>query len=89
MSKSPYDELVPDDGSPEIQPQEKAMVGKRLRNSKTFWINLITAIAGVAAAVGGSDLIQQNPQYAGIAATVLGVVNIFMRFITKDPVTAL
>ena len=87
MSKSPYDELVPDDGSPDTQPKETPMIGKRLRNSKTFWINLITIFAGVATTVGGSDLIQENPTYAGIAATVLGVVNIFMRFITKEPVS--
>lgn len=88
MSKSPYDELVPDDGSPKSQPQENDdMNGKPLRKSKTFWINLITAVAGIATAVGGSDLVQQNPEYAGIAATVLGVVNIFMRFVTKEPVS--
>lgn len=86
MSKSPYDELVPDDGSPETQPRENTMNGKRLRRSKTFWINLITAVAGIATVVGGSEFVQQNPVYAGYAVTILSVVNIFMRFITRDPV---
>lgn len=89
MSKSPYDELVPDDGSPDTQPKETPMIGKRLRNSKTFWINLITIFAGIATTVGGSEFVQENPVYAGYAVTILGIVNIFMRFITKDPVTAL
>jgi len=84
MSNSPYDELTPHRDTPE--PQESPMPAKPIIKSKTFWINLITIIAGIITTVGGSDMIQANPEYAGIAAAILGVVNIAMRFLTKEPV---
>ena len=90
---SPYDDLVPgNDNSAnpepthtELQSQETNM-GKSIFKSKTMWINVLTALAGVIAAVGGSEVIQANPEYAGYAATAIGIMNIFLRFITKEPV---
>lgn len=87
MSKSPYDALVPDSPAPDPKRQENNMDSKPIVQSKTFWINLITAIAGVATSIGGSDIIQQNPEFAGFAATGLGIMNIFLRFITTKKVT--
>lgn len=84
MSKSPYDGLVPQPES--TKPQEKDM-SKSIFKSKTFWANLLTAVAGIAASVGGSDLIQANPEWAAMAATLIGVLNIGLRFVTKSPVT--
>lgn len=83
----PYDQLVPGGNPTKSQSQENNMNGKPIFKSKTFWVNIITAIAGVLTTVGGSDLIQDNPQMAGIAATVMGVVNIFLRFMTTEKVT--
>lgn len=88
MSNSPYDVLVPENPT-EPQPQEPEMNGKPLVKSKTFWINLVTIVAGIVTLIGGSDLIQENPQYAGLAATVIGVVNILLRLVTKEPVTVI
>lgn len=94
---SPYDNLVPGDGetdtSPPVKPtepqqQEQPMNGKPIVKSKTFWVNLATAVAGVLATLGGSDLIQENPQVAGIFATVIGVANVLLRLVTKEPVQA-
>ena len=85
MSKSPYDELTPYHAAPE--PQETLMPAKPIVKSKTFWINLVTIVAGLITMVGGSDMIQNNPEYAGIAAAVIGVVNIALRFITTEKVT--
>lgn len=89
---SPYDNLVPNYTDPtptKPQPLETNMNGKPLRKSKTFWINLVTIFAGLVTSVGGSEMIQQNPEYAGYAATALGIVNILMRMITKSPVTGI
>ncbi len=90
----PYDQLVPGGGvtDPPVkptkpQPQENDMNGKSMFRSKTFWINAITAVAGVLTTLGGSELIQDNPQVAGIAATVIGVVNVILRLVTKEPVS--
>lgn len=95
MSNNPYDGLVPDNGdadSPSVAPinndnEENTMNGKPIVKSKTFWVNLITAVAGVLTTLGGSELVQDNPEVAGIAATVLGVVNVVLRLVTKDPVS--
>lgn len=86
---NPYDQLVPGGNPTKSQSQENNMNGKPMIRSKTFWVNIITAIAGILTTVGGSDLIQDNPQMAGIAATVMGVVNIFLRFVTKEPVSGI
>ena len=92
----PYDQLVPGGGvtDPPVkptkpQPQENDMNGKPMIRSKTFWVNVITAVAGVLTTLGGSELIQDNPQMAGITATVIAVVNVFLRLVTKGPVSGI
>jgi hypothetical protein len=65
------------------------MNGKSIAKSKTFWVNLATAVAGVLITLGGSDLIQDNPQMAGIFATVIGVTNVLLRLVTSEPVKVL
>lgn len=84
MSASPYDDLVPND---KPEPGENNMNPKPLIKSKTFWANLITAAVGILVAVAGSDIIQQNPEYAGYAATAIAVMNVILRLMTKSPVT--
>jgi len=92
MSKSPYDGLVPKPETPNIPnitiitPPEPPMT-KPIIKSKTFWVNLLTVVAGLAATVSGSDLIQNNPEWATMAATLIGVLNIGLRFVTKSAVT--
>ena len=89
----PYDQLVPGGDppvkpiKPQLQPQENDMNSKPMIRSKTMWVNIITAVAGVLTALGGSELIQDNPQMAGVAATVIAVVNVFLRFMTTEKVT--
>jgi len=96
MANDPYSYLVPDDGATDLnpsdtsidpQPQETPMNGKSIVKSKTFWINLATAVAGVLATLGGSDLVQENPQMAGVFTTVIGVVNVLLRLVTSEKVT--
>ena len=93
---SPYNNLTPGNGNSTApksnpakpQPSETNM-GKSIFKSRTMWINVITAVAGIVAAVAGSDMIQANPEYAGYAATALSVVNLVLRFITKEPLKVL
>ena len=50
--------------------------------SKTVWVNLVMAL--VAFVPGAEDWVAHNPQ----AAVVVGVVvNLFLRAITKQPVS--
>ena len=77
---NPYSGLVPETKQEEI-------MGKSIFRSKTIWVNALTAIAGIAATLGGSELIADNPKVAGIAAMITGVVNVLLRVVTKEPVT--
>jgi hypothetical protein len=53
--------------------------------SKTFWLNLLTALGAVLAAVAGSDLIAEYPKAAAIVAAGIAGVNIALRFVTVLP----
>lgn len=91
---SPYDDLLPDGGvtDPTVKPTEPQetennMNGKPLVKSKTFWVNMLTAVAGILTTLGGSELIQDNPKLVGIFAAVIGVANVLLRLVTKEPVS--
>jgi hypothetical protein len=88
MTDSPYDDMVPE-AQTESNQEEITMETKSIFQSKTFWINAITAVAGILTTIGGSDLIQQNPQAAGVMAIVIGVANVLLRLVTKQPVKVL
>lgn len=49
--------------------------------SRTLWVNLIAIVAMAAQGISGHVLISMELQ-----ATILGVVNMVLRFVTKTPV---
>jgi hypothetical protein len=55
------------------------MKTKEWYKSKTMWVSLLTVLAGVATGVAGQ-------LEAGVSITVLGVVNMFLRAITKEAI---
>ena len=61
-------------------------MSKSITKSKIFWVNaLVVAAAGFAAMLDHS-MIQQNPQLVAYGGMILGIINIFLRMITKDPI---
>ena len=57
---------------------------KKLRQSKTFWINLlIIAVGAISGAVGTESL---SPMVVGYLAAATGVINIALRILTGKPV---
>ena len=54
--------------------------------SKTFWVNLLVLIAGVAGYLAGNEWVASNPQVVAILAAVVGLVNIALRFMTDKPI---
>ena len=86
---NPYDELVDPVAEPivdDVTSGEETM-GKGLLRSKTAWVNILTAIVSVGTYLTDSDLLANNPEIVAIAGTVIGVVNVILRLVTKEPIT--
>ena len=58
---------------------------KKLRWSKTLWVNLLTGTASVLATVGGISVLP--PSVAPYLVAWLAVVNILLRLITNKPIS--
>jgi Mg2+/citrate symporter len=56
---------------------------KPIYQSKTFWVNLLGSIATITGMLSGV----LPPKYAAIAVGVQGTVNIWLRFLTSEPVS--
>ena len=54
--------------------------------SKTLWVNLI--VIGVAALVGinNCEVIAQYPQAVAWIGSAIGVMNVVLRLVTKEPI---
>lgn len=50
--------------------------------SKTLWVNAIALVAMVVQGITGNEIISIELQ-----ATILAVINMILRFVTKKPVT--
>jgi hypothetical protein len=61
-------------------------MGKNFVKSKTLWVNVIMILAGALGGIAGTDVIQQNPQIAGYFVSIMGVVNVILRLMTKEPI---
>ena len=54
---------------------------KSIFTSKTFWVNVLALVAMIVQGATGTDFISLEVQ-----GTILAVVNIILRTITKEPV---
>lgn len=61
-----------------LSPQDEA---KKLWKSKTLWVNLVMAVAAFIPGIG--EMISQNPEAAG---SLVAIVNVILRLVTKDKV---
>ncbi len=55
---------------------------KRLRESKTFWVNLLFVAAGAIGGAMATDVIVANPAMVGYFGAAMGTVNILLRLLT-------
>jgi len=53
-------------------------MNKKWYLSKTLWVNVLAAIAGVTQAIMGTQLMDPEAQVA-----ILGVINMILRVVTK------
>lgn len=93
---SPYDDLVPDAPAKpdESQPAPKTPVTpvevpdvKSIFKSKTIWANLIGGAVALLGTLSNSDLVAENPELAAYFTTGMAVLNLFLRLVTKEPVS--
>lgn len=59
---------------------------KPIWESKTFWANTLTTAIGVLGVFAGADWIKEHPQAVSGIITAIGVLNVFLRTITSQPV---
>lgn len=59
---------------------------KAIWKSKTVWANATTVAVGVCGYLAGNDVIMQWPHAVAILIVAQGLLNIFLRIITKVPV---
>jgi hypothetical protein len=61
-------------------------IPKPFWSSKTLWINLIALVAAISTAFGVDLGLDPEAQIA-IVGTVMSVINIVLRFVTKAPIS--
>jgi hypothetical protein len=61
-------------------------IGKWFLNSKTLWFNLLALVVGVAQAFGFAGF-TPDPQIAEYITVGVALINIILRFATKQPVS--
>jgi len=59
---------------------------KPIYRSKTFWFNVLALIVTVAGAFGFSDF-QLTPDYQQLAVGIIAIINLGLRFVTKQGIT--
>ena len=60
-------------------------MGKEFWKSKTFWFNVLALIVMVAEAFGYVDFIPDE-NMAEYATALVTIINVILRFITKEPI---
>ncbi len=60
------------------------MTTKAFWKSKTLWFNLLALLVAVAGAFGYGDF-QPSPEVQQLALVIVTVVNLVLRFVTREP----
>ena len=61
-------------------------MSKPLYFSKTFWVNMLILIAAAVTAMTDTSVISDNPVLVTVFGSIIGVVNIALRMVTKVPI---
>lgn len=75
--------------NPVASNQEDKKMGKGLLRSKTVWFNLLSGAVSIITYLSASELFTDNPGLVAIGGTIVAVMNIILRMITKEPITSL
>lgn len=54
--------------------------------SRMFWVNATTLLAGVVGYIAGHDVIKDNVSAVSLLVAVQGAVNVALRFLTIKPI---
>ncbi len=58
---------------------------KKLRQSKTFWVNFFLVAAGALSGAMATEAM--SPQLVGYGMAIVGVVNIVLRMLTRKSIS--
>lgn len=61
-------------------------MGKSLSQSRTFWVNAFIVVGAALTGIMGTDVIASNPGLIAVFGSILGIVNIVLRLVTKEPI---
>jgi hypothetical protein len=61
-------------------------MGKNPVKSKSIWAGILMVVVGAISGIAGTDVIQSNPELAGYCVSILGVLTIVLRLMTKEPI---
>ena len=60
-------------------------MGKPFYKSKTFWFNVLFLVVSIAEAFGYADFVPGG-DVQNLAVGLIAVVNILLRFVTREPI---
>lgn len=63
------------------------MSGKPFWQSKTFWVNVLIVVVIILESTGVIDVVPDEVQLEQYAILIVGLINIVLRFVTKEPIT--
>jgi len=69
-----------------IFPQLEQKMPKSALASKTIWANIAVITVGVLGYLQGHELIVENPTVVAAIGVAIGIGNVILRLVTKDPV---
>jgi hypothetical protein len=64
--------------------EDLIMESKKFYQSKTFWFNVIALVVMVLGAFGYKGEVPE--EWAALVPAILAIVNLVLRFITKQPI---
>ena len=69
-----------------VQVSDAPTVSKPWYQSRTVWVNVLTALVAMLGALSGSEWIAAHPEWVSVIALVVSLLNVALRFATTEGV---
>jgi hypothetical protein len=54
--------------------------------SKTIWVNVVVVLVAALTGAANSDAIREYPEVVALIGTLVGILNMLLRLVTRQPV---